>query len=99
MFLLLGPPDHAAEHLDSLAAIARMMSDAEFRYEAGEAESEQESSRRRWNGSSSVRGHHPKNTTPRFSDSLHFSGKLCGGLDRRCALADCRTIGKIVAMD
>lgn len=37
LFVLLGPPDHAAEHLDTLTSIARLMSDEEFRYDAGEA--------------------------------------------------------------
>jgi mannitol/fructose-specific phosphotransferase system IIA component (Ntr-type) len=36
-FFLLGPTGRAAEHLDTLSLIARVMSDAEFRYELGEA--------------------------------------------------------------
>ena len=36
-FFLLGPTGRAAEHLDTLALIARVMSDGEFRYELGEA--------------------------------------------------------------
>ena len=42
VFVLLGPPDHAAEHLDSLAAIARLMSDNEFHYDAGRAANQQD---------------------------------------------------------
>lgn len=38
-FFLLGPTGRAAEHLDTLALIARVMSDGEFRYELGEARS------------------------------------------------------------
>jgi mannitol/fructose-specific phosphotransferase system IIA component (Ntr-type) len=34
-FFLLGPVDRAAEHLDTLAVIARLMSDNEFRFELG----------------------------------------------------------------
>ena len=37
-FFLLGPTGRAAEHLDTLSLIARVMSDAEFRYELGEAD-------------------------------------------------------------
>jgi mannitol/fructose-specific phosphotransferase system IIA component (Ntr-type) len=36
-FFLLGPTGRAAEHLDTLSLIARVMSDSEFRYELGEA--------------------------------------------------------------
>ena len=39
-FFLLGPPGAAAQHLDTLAGVARLMSDDEFRYEAGEARSD-----------------------------------------------------------
>ena len=42
VFLLLGPPGSTVEHLDTLAAIARLMSDDEFRYRAGEARSGEE---------------------------------------------------------
>lgn len=37
-FFLLGPTGRAAEHLDTLSLIARVMSDSEFRYELGEAQ-------------------------------------------------------------
>jgi len=39
LFFLLGPPGSADSHLDTLAAVARLISDEEFRYEAGEARS------------------------------------------------------------
>src|SRR5690606_11594286 len=41
-FMLLGPTGTAAEHLDTLTAIARLMSDDEFRYDAGEAGTREE---------------------------------------------------------
>ena len=41
-FVMLGPTGRAAEHLDSLMHVARLMSDNEFRFEAGEATSQQE---------------------------------------------------------
>lgn len=39
MLFLLGPTGAAEEHLDTIAGIARLMSDDEFRYEAGTAKS------------------------------------------------------------
>lgn len=42
LFVLLGPPAHAVEHLDTLANIARLVSDDEFRYEAGKANTPRE---------------------------------------------------------
>lgn len=38
LFVLLGPPGAAAEHLDSLTVIARLMSDEQFRYDAAVAQ-------------------------------------------------------------
>jgi mannitol/fructose-specific phosphotransferase system IIA component (Ntr-type) len=38
LFLLLGPPGAAAEHLDTLANIARLLSNDVFRYDLGRAE-------------------------------------------------------------
>ena len=40
LFVLLGPPGAAAGHLDTLANIARLMSNDEFRYDLGRAESQ-----------------------------------------------------------
>ncbi len=39
MIFLMGPPGAAEEHLDTIAGIARLMSDDEFRYEASAAKS------------------------------------------------------------
>lgn len=41
-FILLGPQGHAAEHLDTLMQIARLMSDDEFRFDARRAHSRQD---------------------------------------------------------
>ncbi|MCA8989839.1 MAG: PTS sugar transporter subunit IIA, partial [Planctomycetaceae bacterium] len=38
-FVLLGPPGFAAEHLDTLTGIARLMSDEEFRFEIRDVQS------------------------------------------------------------
>jgi len=42
LFVLLGPPDTAAVHLDTLTNIARVVSDDEFRYDVGEAKTQQD---------------------------------------------------------
>ena len=42
VFFLLGPPAAASEHLDTLASIARLAADDEFRYDAGRADTTSE---------------------------------------------------------
>lgn len=42
LFFLMGSPASAVQHLDTLANVARLMSDEEFRYEAGIAKSSDE---------------------------------------------------------
>lgn len=37
LFFLLGPPNATSAHLDTLASVARLMADDEFRYEVGKA--------------------------------------------------------------
>lgn len=78
LFVLLGPPDHAAEHLDTLTMIARLMSDEEFRYEADLAD----------DGAALVsaidrfiaRDVPPEQPLPAAPDELEWTGRLCGGL-------------------
>ncbi len=80
LFFLLGPPDSAAQHLDTLAGVARLMSDDEFRYEAREARS--------GNDLLSALDHFTKRTAPepvaeaaeKRSESLIYTGRLFGGL-------------------
>jgi len=78
LFFLLGPPGSAAQHLDTLAYIARLMSDDEFRYEAGEARSA--------NDLLVALDHFTKRTSaepavaPDVSEGLTYTGQLCGGL-------------------
>lgn len=77
-FILLGPKSAAAGHLDTLAVIARLMSDEEFRYDLGEAESAQALD---WAMERSVQrsAQHeaPESTIP---DGLEYSGRFSGGL-------------------
>ena len=42
IFVLMGPPDSAGTHLDSLAAIVRLMSDDEFRFDALQAQNQKD---------------------------------------------------------
>lgn len=42
VFVLLGPPGTATQHLDTLTAIARLMSDEQFRYDAADAANSQQ---------------------------------------------------------
>jgi mannitol/fructose-specific phosphotransferase system IIA component (Ntr-type) len=79
VFVLLGPPDHAAEHLDSLAAIARLMSDNEFRYDAGRAKNQLEllSAVERF----TVRTVPPQEQpVAAVTEGMRYTGKFCGGL-------------------
>lgn len=79
LFVLLGPPNVAAEHLDTLTNIARLMSDEEFRYDAGEARSQlalldaldQFNARTAAPPSPQQRG---------ISEALRYTGRLCGGM-------------------
>jgi len=78
LFFLLGPPGSTARHLDTLAAIARVMSDEQCRYELGEARS----GRDLLNALEHFleRTRRPPEGEERVEDSLTFTGRFCGGL-------------------
>ena len=78
LFFLLGPPGSAETHLDTLATVARLVSDDEFRYELGAARSSDDlldaldhSIARTWP---------EKGAVPKLSDGLEYTGRLAGGL-------------------
>ncbi len=79
LFFLLGPPDSAVQHLDTLANIARLMSDDVFRYRVGTARSR---------GDLLAALHNfEKRTSPEPEvekrpavDGLTYTGQLAGGL-------------------
>lgn len=77
VFLLLGPKNATNEHLDSLASIARLMSDEEFRFLAVTAENTADFRRAvedRMDGE-------PTATSPGdVDDGLNFSGRPFGGI-------------------
>ncbi len=83
LFFLLGPPDSAARHLDTLANVARLMSDDEFRYEMGEARSGDDLL--------AALEHFTARTSPepvvaeKSPEGLAYSGHLCGGLQQDIA--------------
>jgi mannitol/fructose-specific phosphotransferase system IIA component (Ntr-type) len=79
VFVLLGPPDHAAEHLDALAAIARLMSDSEFQYDAGRAAGRHDllSAVERFTVRTAPA---PERAAVPISEGLRYTGRFCGGL-------------------
>lgn len=92
IFLLLGPPGHAAEHLDSLTSIARLMSDDEFRYVAGQAATAGDLAE-------ALRDFEQRTAPaaapePEAPDALVFSGRFGGGI-----LADIRRRAGCYAQD
>lgn len=79
-YILLGPPDCAAEHLDTLTQIARLMSDDEFRFDVSQAISRNDliESLSRFvvrNAEQKI----PQERTPE-EEGLVYSGKIFGGL-------------------
>ncbi len=78
LFFLMGPPGSANVHLDTLAAIVRLMSDNEFRYEASEAESAEDISRALQN--SVARSSTPSAAAAVPSAGLEYTGRLFGGV-------------------
>jgi mannitol/fructose-specific phosphotransferase system IIA component len=79
-FVLLGPEGSADVHLETLAHIARLMSDDEFRYDAGEARSRQNllDALARFR----IRTMPPSEKGPEkaAAKGLQFTGRLGGGL-------------------
>ncbi len=79
LFVLMGPPEHAAEHLDALTNIARLMADEEFRYDAGEARSQRDliAAFKRFTARMAPPPAAPGEKVP---ESLRYTGRLFGGL-------------------
>lgn len=78
LFILLGPKSAAVDHLDTLALIARLMSDDEFRYDLSQAEDAEALlwAMDRAMGRAKT-AEPPVGKTP---TGLEFSGQFCGGL-------------------
>ena len=79
LFVLLGPTAAAAAHLDTLALIARLMSDDEFRFELSQARNSQAL---QWALERAVERstRAVPTTTTKVPDGLEYSGRLGGGL-------------------
>ncbi len=77
VFLLLGPRGATSEHLDTLANIARLMSDGEFRYRASEAKSARDL---REAIESSLRTEPQAKPVEPIGEGLQYTGRLFGGL-------------------
>ena len=78
LFLLVGPAGAASQHLDSLAYIARLFSDEEFRFDAGEAGAAEELLMALDRFIDRVSAEPVRPTTD--SEGLAHTGKLAGGL-------------------
>jgi mannitol/fructose-specific phosphotransferase system IIA component (Ntr-type) len=77
-FFLLGPVGRAAEHLDTLAMIARLMSDNEFRFELGWAKERNDLALAL---ERAVVRSAPAEVAPTVeTDGLVWSGRFCGGV-------------------
>ena len=78
VFVLLGPTGAVEMHLDALADIARLMSDDEFRYEAGIARTQLDllTSLDRFD----ARTQPEQQPVEQRSDGLAYTGRLFGGL-------------------
>lgn len=77
-FFLLGPVDRAAEHLDTLAIIARLMSDNEFRFELGRAR-RVEDIQLALDRAMVRQAPEPEKAVPQ-TDGLTWSGRFAGGV-------------------
>lgn len=77
-FFLLGPTGRAAEHLDTLAMIARLMSDNEFRFELGWAKERSDLSLALERAA--IRSTPVEAVPAAETDGLAWSGRFCGGV-------------------
>ena len=77
IFLLLGPNDATAEHLDTLAHIARLMSDPEFRYLALQAKTTADF---RNAVETRMSGQKAAEHFDAIGDGLKYTGRLFGGI-------------------
>ncbi|MGF1582077.1 MAG: PTS sugar transporter subunit IIA [Gemmataceae bacterium] len=85
LFILLGPKAAAADHIDTLALIARLMSDEEFRFDLNQAD-KPEGLLRALDKAIGRATPAPADVTHTL-DGMDYSGRLCGGL-----IADVRRV-------
>ena len=78
-FIMLGPTDHAAQHLETLMNIARLVSDDQVRYELGAARNRQDL----LDAFAHFQARNappPEDKPTPIPEELHYTGKLAGGL-------------------
>lgn len=94
LYVLLGPPDNAAEHLDTLTEVARLTSDEEFRYDALRASSGAEllAALDRFLARTTVPARRPRAEAEGLVYTGHWAGGLLADIRRRrpCYAADFR---------
>lgn len=80
VFVLLGPEGRAAEHLDTLMHIARLMSDTKFRFDAQFAKNKREllAALERFEGRQVRQRREPEKK--KAPDALSWTGQFAGGL-------------------
>ena len=78
LFFLLGPPGTASRHLDTLAHVARLVVDDEFRFEAAEARSASDLLDALDHFLARTKG--PAPAVPAPPTGLAYTGRLAGGL-------------------
>ncbi|MCA9039633.1 MAG: PTS sugar transporter subunit IIA [Planctomycetaceae bacterium] len=76
--VLLGPPEAVQEHLDTLTLIAQLMSDDEFRYEAGAAINDKQLAEAFQNFV--FRTSPEAHAQAKIPEGLHYSGQFLGGI-------------------
>jgi mannitol/fructose-specific phosphotransferase system IIA component (Ntr-type) len=79
LFVLLGPPGSAARHLDTLANIARLTSDEEFRFDISVANTQDELLKAIDNFTARTTVP-PKIIDDKIPEGLSYSGSLFGGI-------------------
>ncbi|MDA1162187.1 MAG: PTS sugar transporter subunit IIA [Planctomycetota bacterium] len=79
MFLLLGPTGTTADHLETLAAIARVMSNDEFRYEARTARTQSDLVAA-LDAFIARTAFVPQEVSVESTEGLNYTGRLFGGL-------------------
>ena len=80
VFVLLGPEKATAEHLDTLTTIARLMSDDEFRYDAGAARGQEDLLAALERFTQRTAGPPAPEPAEEIPPALQYTGRLFGGV-------------------
>ncbi|TWU26517.1 PTS system mannose-specific EIIBCA component [Novipirellula galeiformis] len=80
VFMLVGPEKAARQHIDTLAAIARLMSDSEARYELRHAKDATDLAEAFLHFKARVAPSEEPRETDFHKDEMHWTGRFAGGL-------------------